>query len=171
MDDFKRLPALNEDFIFSFKNGDEKAFVQLYDKYSPLLLGIISCTAPDDQAANDILFDSFLRIWEHKSDYDPGKECIFTWMLRFTRMVASEAANKYENKNEDKVVVLIGNQFDLLTANAGQKGNDIQDKIFELMYVHGKSRRDVCRILGTTDQMVTVKLKGAFGGVIVKKLA
>ena len=70
------------------RSGNQKAFEQLYDRFAPSLLGILLKIVHDQTQAEDLLQDSFIKIWRHFPQYDPERGRLFTWMLRITRNLA-----------------------------------------------------------------------------------
>ena len=64
---------------------DEKAFADLYEHYSPALYGAIHRMLKDEELCKDVLQNTFVKIWLHRTCYDPCKGSLFTWMLNIVR--------------------------------------------------------------------------------------
>ena len=71
--------------IEQLKNGDKKALYPLYDKYSGALYGVIYRMCRDKELAEDLLQESFIRIWEKIESYEPGRGKFYTWAYRISR--------------------------------------------------------------------------------------
>ena len=71
--------------IERLKNGDKNALFPLYDKYSGALFGVIVRMCRDKELAEDLLQESFIRIWEKIDTYAPGKGKFYTWAYRISR--------------------------------------------------------------------------------------
>lgn len=71
--------------IALFKNGKKKAFEELYDKYAPLLYGDICKILGQTKLAERVLQQSFIDIWRMKASYEPDKEQLVLWMMRYAR--------------------------------------------------------------------------------------
>ncbi|SFF18535.1 RNA polymerase sigma factor [Spirosoma endophyticum] len=67
------------------KEGNQKAFEELYRRFAPTLLRKLLCLISDRQQAEDLLQDSFVNIWLNFHQYDPAKGRLFTWMARIVR--------------------------------------------------------------------------------------
>lgn len=80
--------------VSELKNGSEKAFSELYDRYSAALNGVIMRFIPDPDAAADILQDTFIKIWKNIGSFDDTKGTIFTWMLNIARNNSIDAIRK-----------------------------------------------------------------------------
>ena len=68
------------------KEKDKPAFSYLYDNYSGALFGIVlKILNRDEETAQDVLQEAFIKIWKNMEFYDPSKGTLFTWMLNITR--------------------------------------------------------------------------------------
>lgn len=66
-------------------SGDMRAFEQLYDRYSPRLLGLLRQMLVDEREAEDVLQEGFLYLWDHARNYDPARSKAFTWSVMIFR--------------------------------------------------------------------------------------
>ena len=77
----------------------------LYDNYSPALYGVIHRIIQHDEIAEDVLQETFLKIWDNFNLYDPAKGRLFTWMVNVARNMAIDKVRSKEfsqkNKNRD----------------------------------------------------------------------
>ena len=71
--------------VESLKAGDEKALSLLYDKYAPALYGVALKIVKREELAEDVLQETFIKIWSAFSQYDASKGRLFTWMLNICR--------------------------------------------------------------------------------------
>ncbi|WP_428655656.1 RNA polymerase sigma factor [Runella sp.] len=83
-----RLPISEEDLIRGLHARDERTFALLYDHYSPALLGIILKIVKDEKESENLLQDSFVKIWKNYHQYDAAKGRLFTWLLNIARNTA-----------------------------------------------------------------------------------
>jgi len=63
----------------------QHVFSYLYDNYSGALLSIICNIVKDQELANDVLQEVFVKIWRQIESYDSSKGRLFTWMLNIAR--------------------------------------------------------------------------------------
>ncbi len=84
----------DEQIIEGCARHDRRAQQQLYDKYSRLLLGVCLRYASDKAEAEDILQDSFLKIFFNINDYS-GTGSFIGWL----RKVAVNTAITHYHKN------------------------------------------------------------------------
>lgn len=85
---------ISPSFIALLQKKDKRAFEELYDSYSAVLLGIAFKITKDEDLADDVLQEAFIKIWKNIETYDPQKATIFTWMLNITRNTAIDCIRK-----------------------------------------------------------------------------
>jgi RNA polymerase sigma-70 factor (ECF subfamily) len=76
------------ELIYKILCGDESAFIELYNKYSKMLIGFIYRHTNDINETSDILQETFVRLLENIKEYNPKgsfKSYIFTIALNITR--------------------------------------------------------------------------------------
>lgn len=74
-----------EELVSQLKSKTEFGFSYLYDHYSAALLGVIYRIVNDEERANDILQEVYIKIWKSIDSYERGKGTLFTWMLNISR--------------------------------------------------------------------------------------
>ena len=92
-----------EDIGIRFRQGDKKAFEQLYDRYADSLYGVLLKMVNDDALAKDILQESFVKIWKNASKYDPQKAKVFTWMYQIARNTALDKIRRRTKRSEREI--------------------------------------------------------------------
>src|SRR4051812_14493882 len=85
------------------KQRDETAFAYLYDNYAGALNGVISRMVDDEQTAEDILQEAFVKIWNNFSQYDNTKGRLFTWMVNLTRNLTIDMLRSKGYKKQQKI--------------------------------------------------------------------
>lgn len=74
--------------VSALQMNQKVAFTTLYDAYSPALFGVIVRLVKDQGRAEDLLQDTFIKIWTHRHTYNPQQGRLFTWMIRIARNIA-----------------------------------------------------------------------------------
>jgi len=64
---------------------DESALEALYERYSGPLFSLIFKMLNNNQEAEEVLQDAFVRIWKRADRYDPARSAFFTWAVQITR--------------------------------------------------------------------------------------
>ena len=78
------------------------AIEALYDMYSSSLYGIISRIIPDTATAEDVLQETFVKIWNSFSSYSTEKGRLFTWMVNIARNLSIDKLRSKDFKNQNK---------------------------------------------------------------------
>lgn len=65
--------------------GDRKAFAELYEATRSKLFAVTLRIVRERPLAEEVLQDSFVRIWHHAGDYARGKSAPTTWMATIVR--------------------------------------------------------------------------------------
>lgn len=115
---FEVLEPLNnqdiEGLVNRLKAGDQAAFTEMYDRYCGALNGVIVRIVRDEEASQDVLQDSFVKVWKNIQSYDSSKGSFFTWMLNVARNTSIDSLRKLkregksENQNWENDVNVIG---------------------------------------------------------------
>ncbi len=99
------MPHNNEDIIAieRIKQKDKKALQLLYDKYAPALYGVILRMCGNKEMAEDLLQETFVKIWQKIEAYDPNKGKFYTWAYRIAKNLTLNTIRKKEIliQNED----------------------------------------------------------------------
>ncbi len=65
--------------------GDDKAFERLYQLTSPKLFSVCLKLMKTPHAAEDVLQDGFLKIWNNAASFNPERASSMTWMATVVR--------------------------------------------------------------------------------------
>ena len=82
------MPVNDTPLIEAIQQGDQKALATLYDAYSGALNGVILRVVRNNDLAQEVLQDTFVKIWRSAGAYDPAKGRPFTWMMNIARNAA-----------------------------------------------------------------------------------
>ncbi len=75
--------ASNSDLILELQNGSLEALGELYDLHQRMVFRTALVITGDDEAANDLLQDVFLRLFRFAGNIDPTRP-IEPWLYRMT---------------------------------------------------------------------------------------
>jgi RNA polymerase sigma factor (sigma-70 family) len=81
---------------------DKSALEFLYDNYSGALYGVIFRVLKNEDIAEEVLQDVFLKIWDRFEQYDSTKGKLFTWMLNIARNQAIDKTRSKEISKDQK---------------------------------------------------------------------
>jgi RNA polymerase sigma-70 factor (ECF subfamily) len=99
----KHKISLSEDeLVLALRNHEKIAVEALYDMYSSSLYGVISRIVTDTAIAEDVLQETFVKIWHSFSSYSTEKGRLFTWMVNIARNLAIDKIRSKDFKNQNK---------------------------------------------------------------------
>lgn len=98
---YKKSAFTETDLVTGLGTGDKKFLEALYDMYCGSLFGIINRIIKEEEIAEDVLQDTFVRIWQSFTLYDASKGRLFTWMSNLARNLALDKlkSKSYRNNN------------------------------------------------------------------------
>lgn len=146
--------------IEGLKNRDRKVFSSIYDQYSPALYGIILKIVKREEIAEDILQESFVKIWKNGPSYERDKGTLFTWMLNICRNAAIDKTRSAHFRRLGQKQMIDHQISDHInwshqpkTEHIGLKTviNELDDKykeIIDLVYFQGFTQQEVHEHLG-----------------------
>lgn len=88
--------------VTKLKSRNRDALGYLYDNYASALYGIISRIVSDENVAEEVLQDVFMKIWSKIDQYESSKGRLFTWMANLSRNLAIDKLRSKEIKKVGK---------------------------------------------------------------------
>jgi len=98
----KKISLSEEELVSKLKSQDTLAIQALYDMYSGALLGVISRIIQHTEVAEDLLQETFIKIWNSAGSYDNSKGRLFTWMMNIARNLSIDKLRSKDFKNSNK---------------------------------------------------------------------
>jgi len=102
-----------DDLLAMINNKDEKAFSHMYNMYSRSLFAVIANLIREHEEAEDVLQETFVKIWKNIDSYSEAKGRLYTWMLNIARNAAIDKLrskgfnNSRKNLSSDNFVHLL----------------------------------------------------------------
>jgi RNA polymerase sigma-70 factor (ECF subfamily) len=98
----KKISLSEHELVGKLKSQDTYALRALYDMYSGALLGVIARIIPQQELAEDLLQETFIKIWNSANSYDNSKGRLFTWMMNIARNVSIDKLRSKDFRNTTK---------------------------------------------------------------------
>ena len=171
----KKISLTEEDLVRALKGKETIAIQALYDMYSGALLGVISRIIQQPEVAEDLLQETFIKIWNSADSYDSTKGRLFTWMINLARNLSIDKVRSKDyrnsNKNQD-----IENNVDFIdsqrkiTFNADTLGlrdmvtalkpefNDVLNMVYFKGYTHVEAAEELNLPLGTVKTRIRMAI-------------
>ncbi len=95
----RKLRLSEDKLVEGLKNMDGGAMSALYQMYSESLYRVISTIVVIEEVAQDLLQETFIKIWKSFKQYDPGKGRLYTWMARLARNLSIDYLRSVNYRN------------------------------------------------------------------------
>ncbi|TKC09961.1 sigma-70 family RNA polymerase sigma factor [Pedobacter polaris] len=166
-------PSIEEILVADLKSGNPLAIKRLYKMYAPALNGIIKRIIKFDEVAEDILQDTFVKIWKSINQYDCSKGRLFTWMANVAKNLAIDQLRSKAHLNYSKTddlgeipIEIIDHKtyvlINLETIGIKQlltRLNADEQEIINLIYFKGFTHVQAAEILNTPLGTIKTKLR------------
>ncbi|WP_375448436.1 RNA polymerase sigma factor [uncultured Fibrella sp.] len=83
-----------ETLVLSVQRGEQDAFQYLVRYYRNSLLSVITAIIKDPDEAQDVLQDTYVKIWSRFHYYNSQHGALFTWLLHIARNTALDALRR-----------------------------------------------------------------------------
>jgi RNA polymerase sigma-70 factor (ECF subfamily) len=150
--------------VLRLQQRDPQALAELYDRYGRLVYSLILRVVRDTATAEDLVQETFLRVWNRVQGFDAGKGSVAPWLLAVARHRAIDylrssagrgERNAVEFAESDHPALYTDMEQDLLASDkarrikaAMQKLAPNQREVIELAYFEGLSQSEMAERLG-----------------------
>ena len=87
-------------WLHAVAEKDRTAFAELYRATAPKLLGVILRILKDRARAEDVLQESFIKVWQRAALFDETRSSPITWLVSIARNAAIDALRKQPVERE-----------------------------------------------------------------------
>ena len=183
------LHAPDETLVIQVARGNPAALEVLYDRYASTVLGISVKVIGDQALAEDVLQETFWRVWQSASTYQSQRGSFTGWLFRISRNLAIDA---YRRRNVRPQAIMSANGSDPLIDETPDPDMDVaeqaqsilknrqirkalaslpgvQRQVIEMAYFYGMTRQEIAEATGealgtihTRARLALQKLRGEF---------
>lgn len=163
-----------DELIVLIRERNQKAFSYLYDNYSKALFGVINTIVNDQEESEDVLQNTFLKIWNNFASYDESKGRLYTWMLNIARNLAIDSTRSKHEKIKNKIqepTDSVYHKNNLYTENNSHENiglknivnnlKEDQKEIIDLAYYEGYTQEEISKKLSLPLGTVKTKVRQA----------
>ncbi len=157
--------------ITRLQQGDSKIISDLYDSYGPALFSIALRIVGSQQLAEQVLQDTFVKVWRCSDSYDASKGRLFTWLLNIARNTAIDATRtahyRQYTRMEDISSVSYSHYTEPVlidTLDIHQLAARLDDKyhrLIDLVYFQGYGQQEAADIVGIPLGTLKTRLRHA----------
>ncbi len=175
----RRISIAEEELVSLLKSKDQKGFNILYNNYSGALFGVINKIIQSDDDANDLLQDTFLKIWRNIDNYDSSKGSIFTWMMNIARNLSIDRVRSADFRDssqnismEQNIIYQVDSEhqtvMDVDSIGLRKVVDNLKPEyrqLIELVYYKGYTQAEVSEEYGIPLGTVKTRIKAAVGNL------
>jgi len=152
------------DLAERLKRREPQAMADLYDRYGRLAYSVILRIVRDSEMAEDLVQETFIRIWSRSQAFDSKKGALGPWLLAVARNRAIDYLRSVDGRMARSSYELVEMENPALFANlesqviasdqasrireALSKLNASQRNVIELAYFEGLSQTEMAEKLG-----------------------
>src|SRR5215831_8683084 len=164
--------------VVRMQRRDPHALAELYDRYGRVTYSLILRVVRDTGIAEDLVQETFLRVWNRVHGFDAQKGSIGPWLLAvarnraidYLRSAGGRERNAVEFEETERPALYCDMEKDILTSDkvrviksAIEKLSPNQRQVIELAYFEGLSQTEIAermgQPLGTVKTWVRTALK------------
>jgi RNA polymerase sigma-70 factor (ECF subfamily) len=158
----------DEVLVSQVARGTSAALEALYDRHSATVLGLTLKILGDRATAEDVLQETFWRVWKSANTFQPQRGSFSSWLFRIARNLAIDA---YRRRNVRPQVILEGDDDDSVLDRTPDPDLDVaaqaqsalenkqvrsalsslsgvQRQVIELAYFYGMTRQEIAETTG-----------------------
>ena len=157
------------------RRRDQDAFATLYDRYSRLVYSIALRVVRNASAAEDILHDVFLQLWQSPERFDAARGNLPAWMAVITRNRAIDRLRQQRTTLDPEETILmspvdlgsdvernsvVGKVRDLLMGMP-----EPQRRAMELAFFDGKTHAEIAATMNEPLGTVKTRIRSALAAI------
>jgi RNA polymerase sigma-70 factor (ECF subfamily) len=173
-----QISGSDPDLVRRLQQRDPRALGELYDRYGRLAFSLILRIVRDGGIAEDLVQETFLRVWNRVGGFDAEKGAIGPWLLAvarnraidYLRSASGRERNSLELEETDHPSLFRDMESEILQSDrarrvkaALQKLSPQHRQVIELAYFEGLSQTEMAermgQPLGTVKTWVRTALK------------
>lgn len=181
------LHAPDESLVLQVARGNSTALEVLYDRYASTVLGISLRVTGDQALAEDVLQETFWRVWQSAATYQSQRGTFTSWLFRIARNLAIDT---YRRRNVRPQAIASADGSESLFDEMPDPDTDVaeqaqsllmnrqvrkalaslpgvQRQVIEMAYFHGMTRQEIAEATGealgtihTRARLALQKLRG-----------
>ncbi len=154
-----------DDLARRIRDGDREAFRTFFERHHGRLLGYVRSRGVPREAAEDLVQNAFVYLWQHRKRIDPNQSLrAYLFRIGYTRAVnhhrdaervdpdadPQAAAPSPDTPEDDVLTAELRDQIDAAVAHLPER----RRTVFELCFLHGLPYREAADALSITRKTV-----------------
>lgn len=146
-----------KDLLFKIgKDQDKAAFSEIFDFFSPRLMGYLISSKSQKEVAEEITQETLSTVWQKAFQFNHKKGNVSTWIFTIARNKRIDRLRKNENpkyNTSDLIDALYQEEntqekdFELKIKEIQQKLNENEKKLIKMNFFEGKTHKNISKDL------------------------
>ena len=160
---FATLAESDADLVERLKRREPQAMADLYDRYGRLVFSLILRTVRDAGIAEDLVQETFLRVWNRVQAFDSRRGALTAWLLAvarnraidYLRSVDGRMRNTLEAEESERPSLFADLEKEVVDSDTARrlrsavgKLSENQRHAIELAFFEGLSHSEMAERLG-----------------------
>src|SRR5690348_17036152 len=132
-----QAPAGDVELVLRLQKRDPQALAELYDRYGRLTFSLIVRVVRDAAIAEDLVQETFLRVWNRVQGFDAEKGSIGPWLLAvarnraidYLRSASGRERNALEFEETDHPALYTDMERDILISDKARRVKVAMEKL------------------------------------------
>lgn len=120
---------LEKHIVELLQERNEKAISLLYEHYGDTLYGVAHKVVRNEELAQDVVQESFVKIWKKSDTYDSSKAKLFTWLFRITRNTAIDKLRSVKTKTDKEIQIDVSDVYNLGVDSIKPEFMDVRENL------------------------------------------
>jgi RNA polymerase sigma-70 factor, ECF subfamily len=154
----------DEDLARRLQRREPDAMAELYDRFGRIAYSVVAAIVRDTGVAEDLVQETFLRVWNRVHAFEPGRGALGPWLLAIARNRAIDyvrsadarmTRNSFELDLREHPSLFTDMEREVLNTDHAQlirkaiaKLTPKQQKVIELAYYEGLSQSEMAERMG-----------------------
>ena len=164
---------MQDQLISRLQQQDRAVIGDLYDAYGAALFGVVLRIVQSRELAEQVLQDTFVKVWRNSASYDVSKGRLFTWLVNIARNTAIDATRTAHFQHYRKIDALDNlvhkpggdalNPDHLGVKEVVGRLDEKYKSLIDLIYFKGYTQEEVAEETGISLGTVKTRLRYAIG--------
>ena len=114
-----RDARVDADLVERMQSGDERALASFYDRWFPVVYGVVSRMLSSADDVEDVVEESFWQVWRQAGRFSGARGSVQTWVLTIARSRALDRLRATRRLREEPIGAEHVDGFEPSTVDAG----------------------------------------------------
>lgn len=170
----KEKKTMSDEELITLLHSNKRVAIQpLLDKYGDALYGVVLSIVQAKEVAEDVMQDTFVKVWKNADSYSPEKGRLFTWLVNIARYTAIDKIRTVKFKENRKTISLdrtvyesdrLAEEMQIRDVGLRKVVDSLEEKyssLIDLLYLQGFTQKEAAEALNIPLGTVKTRSKTA----------